>query len=339
MIHVCGGAADVAELPGGLPEARRLQSASVARVLDDLGNYLTSHCALLAGPIENDQRTSFLTGRVTRWLMDQLDDTVRALSGGGLLEKLAALDEALASETAREPAQLRARLACFGTKDDEVLRLQNHQSKAVASSLASHFLAEYVTALAPSGHLPLTNETYDHMLHTDEFCRRQREAALENFDLNMAFFAQIPQESFEEALVEMLRKNTRLRPVTDLKSLDGDVGVYVLLLDDYRQAYIGQSWDMHKRIQSPLERDQAVLPAAVGRCRGVRYVDRLVPCLGHDTDFRLAHHQLRHPGGASHADVPARLPAQPHWRRRGHRAARDVHLCRDEAQEPLHHRH
>jgi hypothetical protein len=88
-------------------------------------------------------------------------------------------------------------------------------------------------------------------IHTDEFCRRHRERALENFDLNMAFFAQIPQTDFEEALTEMLAKNKRLRPVTDLKTLDGEWGVYVLVLDEYRQAYIGQSsWDMRKRIKA-----------------------------------------------------------------------------------------
>lgn len=87
-------------------------------------------------------------------------------------------------------------------------------------------------------------------IHTDEFCRRQREATLENFDLNMAFFAQIPEADFEDALTEMLAKNKRLRPVTDLKTLDEEWGVYVLVLDRYRQAYIGQaSWDMRKRIK------------------------------------------------------------------------------------------
>jgi hypothetical protein len=80
--------------------------------------------------------------------------------------------------------------------------------------------------------------------------RAPRQAALENFDLNMAFFAQIPQADFEDALTEMLAKNKRLRPVTDLKSLDEEWGVYVLVLDEYRQAYIGQSsWYMRKRIK------------------------------------------------------------------------------------------
>lgn len=87
-------------------------------------------------------------------------------------------------------------------------------------------------------------------IRTDEYCRRQRELALENFDLNMAYFASIPPESFEEALQEMLRKHKRMRPVTDLKTLDGEWGAYVLVLDDYRQAYIGQAWDMRKRIKA-----------------------------------------------------------------------------------------
>jgi hypothetical protein len=93
-------------------------------------------------------------------------------------------------------------------------------------------------------------EDEGHTRLSEEFCRRQRDAALANFDLNMAFFAQIPQADFEAALTEMLAKNKRLRPVTDLKTLDGEWGVYVLVLDEYRQAYIGQSsWDMRKRIK------------------------------------------------------------------------------------------
>jgi hypothetical protein len=84
---------------------------------------------------------------------------------------------------------------------------------------------------------------------SDEFCRRQREDALENFDLNMAFFAQIPPDSFEDALTELLRKNKSLRPIVDLRSLDGDEGVYLMVLDEYRQAYLGQSGDIRARIK------------------------------------------------------------------------------------------
>jgi hypothetical protein len=119
-------------------------------------------------------------------------------------------------------------------------------NKKSSTRIPEHLLTDEMRAyLAPH------YEDAELTIHTDEFCRRHREMALENFDLNMAFFAQIPQESFDEALDEMLRKNKRLRPVTDLKSLDGEWGVYVLVLDEYRQAYIGQAaWDMRKRIKA-----------------------------------------------------------------------------------------
>jgi hypothetical protein len=119
-------------------------------------------------------------------------------------------------------------------------------NKRSSTRIPEHMLTDELRAcLAPH------YEDAELTIHIDEFCRHHREMALENFTLNMAFFAQIPQESFNEALDEMLRKNKRLRPVTDLKSLDEEWDVYVLVLDEYRQAYIGQSsWDMRKRIKA-----------------------------------------------------------------------------------------
>lgn len=92
-------------------------------------------------------------------------------------------------------------------------------------------------------------EDAEHRVYSDEFCGLQREAALENFDLNKAFFRQLSAKDFEEALAEMLRKHKYLRPVTDLITLDGEMGVYVMVLGLYKQVYIGQSWDIRKRIK------------------------------------------------------------------------------------------
>ncbi|WP_247046215.1 hypothetical protein [Arthrobacter rhizosphaerae] len=70
------------------------------------------------------------------------------------------------------------------------------------------------------------------------------DAALENFDPNMAFFATLRPDAFEPALAEMLTKNKQLREVTDVKSLDWEEGAYVMVLDSYRQAV-----DMRARIR------------------------------------------------------------------------------------------
>lgn len=90
----------------------------------------------------------------------------------------------------------------------------------------------------------------EHTIHSDEYMQRQRARALENFDLNMAFYAQIPQQDFDDALAAVLAAHRQLKPVTDLRKLDDVQGAYVLVLDGYRQAYVGQSWDMRRRIKS-----------------------------------------------------------------------------------------
>ncbi|KRE44563.1 hypothetical protein ASG92_12915 [Arthrobacter sp. Soil736] len=92
-------------------------------------------------------------------------------------------------------------------------------------------------------------EDEGHRIHSDDFCSRQREAALENFDLNMAFFRQLSGKDFLAALTEMLGKHKNLKPVTDLAAVDGVEGAYVMVLDRYKQAYVGQAWDIGVRIK------------------------------------------------------------------------------------------
>lgn len=92
-------------------------------------------------------------------------------------------------------------------------------------------------------------EDEDHRRYSDEYCERQRAAALENFDLNMAFFRHLSGKDFLEALNTFVGSYSRLQPVTELASLDGVEGVYVMVLDRYKQVYIGEASDMRKRIK------------------------------------------------------------------------------------------
>lgn len=85
---------------------------------------------------------------------------------------------------------------------------------------------------------------------SDEWCQDHRRDALENFDLNMEFFRQIPPASFEAALDALFRKYKNFRKISDLRTLDGVGGVYMMVLDEYHQGYIGQSVDMRKRIKA-----------------------------------------------------------------------------------------
>lgn len=92
-------------------------------------------------------------------------------------------------------------------------------------------------------------EDDNHTALSEEYCTQQREEALENCDLNMAFFAKLSGREFLEALNGMLRRHQYLRPVTDLTTLDDEMGIYVMVLDRYKQAYIGQAGDIRDRIK------------------------------------------------------------------------------------------
>lgn len=92
-------------------------------------------------------------------------------------------------------------------------------------------------------------EDDEHRVYSDEFCELQREAALENFDLNKAFFRKLSGKDFLDALNGLLETHKKLKPITDLSAWDGVEGVYVLVLDFYKQAYIGQAYDIRARIK------------------------------------------------------------------------------------------
>ena len=68
-----------------------------------------------------------------------------------------------------------------------------------------------------------------------------REDILRNFDLTMAYCERLPREGFLAALDEVLRRFSCLQEVRDLNEWEGVPGVYLLVLDEYKQFYVGQA--------------------------------------------------------------------------------------------------
>lgn len=85
-------------------------------------------------------------------------------------------------------------------------------------------------------------------IYCDSYCNEWREKCLVNFDKNMAFFNNITRESFEEALQRLIKSNKKTKQIFDLNDCKGICGIYVLVLDEYKQVYIGQAQDIKKRI-------------------------------------------------------------------------------------------
>lgn len=89
----------------------------------------------------------------------------------------------------------------------------------------------------------------EHTTLSDAFLLTQRDAALVNFDLSLRNFASLDPGEFELALERVLAAGGRFTPVQSLADWDGVEGVYVLVFDEYRQFYVGQSGDLRKRIK------------------------------------------------------------------------------------------
>jgi len=83
---------------------------------------------------------------------------------------------------------------------------------------------------------------------TEEHYAKQRIKAAINYDANMEYFRQIDIDEFGRCLEKMCKKHS-FEECFDLKHLNGVSGLYILVLDEFKQVYIGKSNDIKKRIQ------------------------------------------------------------------------------------------
>jgi len=114
----------------------------------------------------------------------------------------------------------------------------DRDSYALISKRATlNFPREFNPALFDS--LDDDYEDEDHRVHTDEWCASQRAGALENFDLNMAFFKTLDPKQFDRAIDSAVAAQRGMVELTDLNDWEGIPGLYVMVLDNHRQAYVG----------------------------------------------------------------------------------------------------
>ena len=116
-----------------------------------------------------------------------------------------------------------------------------------------------VNVLEKSSGLKLTRENYIEKIifksssfkerYTDSVIKDLTEARLYNYDKNMKHFRSLSKEEFNEELKNFVSKNIKFKEITDLSSVNGKPGYYIMVLDEYAQAYIGTSGDIKKRIQ------------------------------------------------------------------------------------------
>lgn len=79
-------------------------------------------------------------------------------------------------------------------------------------------------------------------------CKLHQEKSLINFDKNMQFFKQLSKDEFEKELKNLIDSTSDLIEIFDLNKCKNMCGIYIMVLDNYKQVYIGQSTDIKRRI-------------------------------------------------------------------------------------------
>lgn len=105
-----------------------------------------------------------------------------------------------------------------------------------------------ITSMVEDGYMTIPNSIFSDETHyTDEYVRNHVEDCKRNYDLNMAYFNALDKDEFL-AYVEKFALRNRMKKTADIKELKGKSGVYMIVLGEYKQACIGRSQDMKKRI-------------------------------------------------------------------------------------------
>lgn len=123
-------------------------------------------------------------------------------------------------------------------KQHEKMKLYKHSDKEFLQKWSKEYFNNYLNVFEDE-----TLTTY-----TDKCCIEHQKNCLINYDLNMNFFNKIKYIDFEKMISKLRKKFKRLEEVRDLANYGGKGGIYILILDEYKQIYIGKSNNIKKRI-------------------------------------------------------------------------------------------
>lgn len=86
-------------------------------------------------------------------------------------------------------------------------------------------------------------------IYNDKWCEKQREKCLKNFDLNMQYMNNLSEDKFNKEVNKLLKLRKFIK-IHDLNTCDKIEGIYILVLDKYKQIYIGMSNNIKRRIMT-----------------------------------------------------------------------------------------
>lgn len=107
---------------------------------------------------------------------------------------------------------------------------------------------EFYTRICPPG-LKFEKQD-DKLILSDEYCKRYQNMCLQNYDLNMKFINKLDKTNFNKTIDKVVKKYNMIE-IKNLEECKNKTGIYMAILDKYKQLYIGQTTrDLRLRILS-----------------------------------------------------------------------------------------
>ena len=113
--------------------------------------------------------------------------------------------------------------------------------KLIAQAQAFYDANGRYPGLVPITYCNIPNEIFKDAEHyTELYVAELYRKNMENFDLNMRYFASLDEVRFRKAVTSFTKKY-RMKEIADLGEVSKVAGIYLLVLDNYKQAYIGKA--------------------------------------------------------------------------------------------------
>lgn len=123
------------------------------------------------------------------------------------------------------------------------------ESFSEPSDRISYSGRKYLKQMIENGEIVIPDKTYkDEGHYTKEFVEDFTKALQKNYDANMRYFNSLDKNNFQSYIGEFVAKN-RFTKINDLAEVDRACGIYLMVLGEYKQVYIGISTDVKRRIR------------------------------------------------------------------------------------------
>lgn len=131
---------------------------------------------------------------------------------------------------------------------DPTNKLDYRTKKLIRMAITSYKKNGKKPILIPECYYNIPNDIFSDTEHyTDEYVKLHYKDCMDNFDLNIEYFSKLNHEDFDKYLKSFVKKN-RFNELKNLEEVKCIEGIYILVLDEYSQVYIGISNNIKRRI-------------------------------------------------------------------------------------------